>query len=164
MKSSVGVGSQIANNPYKIVLGHTFLAFIQLCPPPPPPLRKVCVQNIICKRNQNYSIVMRRPISRSLLSDGITLFGSRQNGGAKKFKEKKRVLPKLWQYHLLHLSATFHTKLLRLRSQGIGYAQICLGSDPLWYRSTLFTRKRFETETIQFHMGSPSQVDPFGAR
>ena len=32
---------------------------------------------------------------------------------------------------------------LRLRLQGIGYVQIRLGSDPLWYGSILFTRDRF---------------------
>ena len=39
-----------------------------------------------------------------------------------------------------------------------------LGSDPLWYGSSLFTRDRFQTGTVQFHMGSPSQVDPIGTR
>ena len=33
-------------------------------------------------------------------------------------------------------------KRYRLRLHGIGYVQICLGSDPLWYGSTLFTRDR----------------------
>ena len=31
-----------------------------------------------------------------------------------------------------------------LRLHGIGYVQIRLGSDPLWYGSILFTRDRFE--------------------
>ena len=67
---------------------------------------------------------------------------------------------------------TYQTKLidplnlakLRLRLHGIGYVQIRLGSDPLWYGFTLFTRDRFETGMVRFHMGSPSQVDSFGTR
>ena len=39
-------------------------------------------------------------------------------------------------------------------SHGFGYVQVRLGSDPLW----------FETGTVQFHVGSPLQVDPFGTR
>ena len=46
--------------------------------------------------------------------------------------------------------------LFRPRLHGIGYVQIRLGSDPLWYGSTLFTRDRFETRTLQFHIRSPS--------
>ena len=38
----------------------------------------------------------------------------------------------------------------RLRLHGIGYVQIPLESDPLWYGSTLFTRDRFETGTVRF--------------
>ena len=44
----------------------------------------------------------------------------------------------------------------RLRLHGTRYVQIRLGSDPLWYESTLFTRDWFEIGTVQFHMGSPS--------
>ena len=40
--------------------------------------------------------------------------------------------------------------ILRLRLHGIGYVQIRLGSN------ALFKRDRFETGTVQFHMGSPS--------
>ena len=46
--------------------------------------------------------------------------------------------------------------LLRLRLHGIGYIQIRLGSDSLWYGSTVFTRDRFEIGTVRLHRGSPS--------
>ena len=42
----------------------------------------------------------------------------------------------------------------RLRLHVIVYGQVHLGSDPLWYGSTLFTRVRFETGTVLFHLGS----------
>ena len=45
-----------------------------------------------------------------------------------------------------------------------GSDQICLGSDPQWSGSALFTRDRFETGMVRFYMGSPSEVNPFGTR
>ena len=53
---------------------------------------------------------------------------------------------------------------LRLRLHGIGYVQISLGSGPLWYGSTLFTRDWFETGMVWFNVGSLSKVDLFGTR
>ena len=44
----------------------------------------------------------------------------------------------------------------KLRLHGIGYIQIHLGSDPLWYGSTLFTWDWFKTGTVRLHIGSPS--------
>ena len=52
--------------------------------------------------------------------------------------------------------AWFDGQRIRLLLHGIAYLQIRLGSDPLWYRSTLFTRDRFETGTVRFYMGSTS--------
>ena len=43
---------------------------------------------------------------------------------------------------LLRSDITIHCSYLRLRLHGIGYAQIRLGSDPLWDESTLFTQDR----------------------
>ena len=68
--------------------------------------------------------------------------------------------------HVAFISKTGKNTLLRyrLRLHGIGYIQIRLESDPLWYGSTVFTQVRFETGTVRFHMGSSSYVDPFGTR
>ena len=58
---------------------------------------------------------------------------------------------------VLLLSSTFLAtsySMLSIDMRVLDY--VYTGSDQLWYGSTLSTRDRFQTGTVQFHMRSPS--------